>query len=73
MASKRRIRRRSCEGKVPYATKTIADHEVSKLRWYFNGGTWASYHCKWCGAWHVGRQSARQRQATADRRAALAE
>lgn len=73
MASKRHVRRRSCEGKVAHATREGAGIAAAKLRKSFNGGTWAAYHCRWCGCWHVGRPNARQRQAMHGRRRAAAE
>lgn len=73
MSSKRRIRRRSCEGKVAYATQTEAARQAGLVRRAHQGGQWSAYHCDFCGKWHVGRPSARQRQAMRDRRAALAE
>lgn len=72
MASKRRARRRSCESKVAHATYAIAAREAARLRWAYHGGTWAAYCCRFCGAWHVGRQSARDRQAMRARRTAAA-
>lgn len=73
MASKRHLRRRACERKATHATREGAIIAAAKLRKSFNGGTWAAYHCRWCGCWHVGRPTARQRQATRARRAATAE
>lgn len=73
MASKRHLRRRSCEGKAAHATRDGANIAVGKLRKAHDGGAWVAYHCPWCGHWHVGRPTARQRQATRDRRAGMAE
>lgn len=73
MASKRHLRRRSCEGKVRHASAAAAQLAAGKLRKTHDGGAWAAYRCQFCGAWHVGRQSAQQRQATHARREAAAE
>ena len=73
MASKRHQRRRGCEGKVAHATQGEAWRAAALLRKSFNGGTWAVYRCPWCGRFHVGRPTARQRQAIRARRDALAE
>lgn len=73
MASKRHQRRRGCERKHAYATRDEATRAAGQLRRAYLGGTWAAYRCAFCGQYHVGRPNARQRQATRDRRAALAE
>lgn len=72
MASRRRERRRSCESKVAHATYAIAAREAARLRWAHHGGTWVAYRCRWCKLYHVGRQSARARQAMRARRTAAA-
>lgn len=72
MSSKRRIRRRSCEGKVNYPDKATAIHNAGILRKTHQGGTWRAYRCEFCGGWHVGRPSRRDNQALAARRAAEA-
>jgi hypothetical protein len=65
MASKRRLRRRSCESKITYPTETAAAAAARSI-----GSGWYQ-----CGThWHVGRSSKRQRQSyaakAANRRAA---
>lgn len=70
MASKRRERRRSCEGKVAHTTAGEAWREAARLRRLNDGGTWQAYRCSRCGFWHVGRPNARQRQAMNARRMA---
>lgn len=52
MSSKRRLRRKQCEGKIRYPTKLIADvycHGKWKVRIQLR-----SYRCHFCGSWHVG-------------------
>lgn len=71
MPSKRRQRRRSCEGKVAHATEGEAWREAARLRWVHDGGSWRAYRCARCGFFHVGRPNAQQRQAINDRRAEL--
>jgi hypothetical protein len=48
MSSKRHIRRKSCEGKVRYAT-------VEEARKRLRGGMNA-YRCKFCGGYHIGHR-----------------
>lgn len=73
MSSKRHLRRRSCEGKVAYESQVEAARQAGLVRRAHQGGSWAAYRCDFCGKWHVGRPSARQRRATRDRRASAAE
>ncbi len=53
MSSKRRIRRRSCEGKIPYATS-----EAAKTAIYAQRHKWTArmnaYPCPFCGQYHIG-------------------
>jgi hypothetical protein len=56
VASKRRLRRRSCESKVPHPTETAAAAHARSI-----GSGW--YPCG--NHWHVGRPSKRQRQSYA--------
>ena len=72
MSSKRRLRRRGCEGKIAHATWAAAYGEAGRLRRFHDGGAWKAYRCRFCGLYHVGRPSARQRQAIRDGRAARA-
>ncbi len=72
MSSKRRIRRRSCGSKVGYDDKTAAVAAAGALRKKYEGGTYQAYRCEFCGRWHVGRPNAKERRATAARRAAQA-
>ena len=53
MASKRRLRRRSCEGKKPYPNKIAADNACKKLL-RNKGERCNAYPCKFSNHWHVG-------------------
>lgn len=55
MSSKRRIRRKSCEGKQRHNSKTEAvAHIINERR---NGNTGlCAYKCRFCGGWHVGHK-----------------
>jgi hypothetical protein len=54
MSSKRRLRRRGCEGKHRHPTLEEAQaHIVSLARSYGARGL-RPYRCKFCGAYHVG-------------------
>lgn len=53
MSSKRRIRRKSCKGKVRHTSLEHADahrHALSRL----DGDRMSAYRCRFCGGWHVG-------------------
>lgn len=63
MASKRRLRRRSCESKIKHADQTAA---VAHLRHL--GAQYKTYKCKFCGGWHVGRPNKKIKQSIAARR-----
>ena len=57
MASKRRLRRRSCEGKKSYATKQIANAVCRKIMAITKGVTKLhSYACEFSGHWHIGHR-----------------
>ena len=53
MASKRRLRRRACEGKIRYASlvqaRTAIYHQADKWR-----GRMSAYKCPHCGHIHIG-------------------
>lgn len=59
MASKRHIRKRSCENKVGHdRLQSAVAHEKSLQEKYrFN---YLVYKCKFCGKYHVGRASHKQ-------------
>ena len=56
MASKRRIRRRSCERKVRQHTEAAAKHHARSL-FVARGEVTYAYACSFCGGWHVGRRA----------------
>lgn len=61
MASKRQLRWRSCEKKIKHNTQPEAVAHLIRLK--RKGGQSSTYKCKFCGGWHVGRQSMKKRQA----------
>lgn len=60
MASKRRLRRKQCEGKTRYTSKAKAiDAAQSYLRAF---GIWkGAYHCQFCKGWHFGSRPLKMR------------
>lgn len=57
MSSKRRIRRRSCTGKVRHETEQAArDHIGSLVRRKGWSGRMNAYRCAFCNGWHVGHR-----------------
>lgn len=58
MASKRRLRRRSCEGKRYHSDQTSAVRHLISLR----DSSQMTYKCQFCNGWHVGRPNRRIRQ-----------
>ena len=57
MASKRRLRRKSCEGKAKHDTKDNAVVAIKVLvRNRGHQGQLHAYRCDFCGKWHVGHQ-----------------
>jgi hypothetical protein len=53
MASKRRIRRKQCTGKIRYATKAEATL-AAKRQWQYKA-YYCAYHCLFCNGYHIGR------------------
>lgn len=64
MSSKRRLRRRSCEGKVRHVSQKAALVQVGIIARH--GGRVVPYHCPFCGGWHVGHPNARIKRAIRD-------
>ena len=62
MASKRRLRRKACEGKQSYATLEAATAVTQRLRGL------NAYKCKHCSGFHVGHPPGRVRQSLAAKR-----
>ena len=54
MASKRRVRRRACEGKVRHPDEERAVAHCERLERQ-SSVAYHAYHCRLCGCWHVGR------------------
>jgi hypothetical protein len=52
MSSKRRLRRKACQGKIRHATEGVAWCAVRKL----GAPGMHAYRCPHCGAWHVGHR-----------------
>lgn len=62
MSSKRRLRRKSCEGKVQHATQGAAHaHVRSLLASQPESGSLGVYKCKWGEHWHVGHRPGSRR------------
>lgn len=58
MSSKRRIRRRSCKGKIRHSEIKPAQVHAKALGWPN-----FPYKCQFCGGYHVGRASRKRIQA----------
>jgi hypothetical protein len=55
MASKRRIRRKSCTNKRRHATQGDAKRAVAvMIRTKPDGRRIVAYSCGFCGGWHIG-------------------
>lgn len=52
MASKRRLRRKSCEGKKKFDNQTDAIKTVMRMK--SDGESVHAYKCNFCNGWHVG-------------------
>jgi len=67
MASKRRQRRKACDGKVRYKTSKSAHNEA--FRRMRESGEWLnSYKCAFCKGFHIGHPPKRVRQSILARR-----
>ena len=53
MASKRRLRRKACDGKIKHATMQDAMLAAKLSSKKFNGRI-SAYKCQYCGSFHVG-------------------
>jgi len=58
MASKRHIRRRSCESKIKHLDLKAAKHHAWKIG-KKTGEKYYPYKCKFCNGYHVGRPNYR--------------
>ncbi len=66
MASKRRIRGKSCTGKIRHKTREGAEAHARDLR--SKGERVWVYRCHFCGGWHVGHPTKIQLIAQAQRK-----
>ena len=62
MASKRRLRRKSCEGKRVYPQEADAKR-MAYLQYQNTGERVFEYKCHFCGQWHIGHLSRKLREA----------
>ncbi len=61
MSSKRRLRRKMCEGKVRHATRELA---MVAVAYHAKRGQYTTtYLCKFCRGWHVGHPTTAIRNA----------
>jgi len=60
MASKRRLRRRSCEGKAKHESEGAA-HYAAEKTFARSGDVVFPYLCQFCKKWHIGHNPARSR------------
>lgn len=66
MASKRRQRRKSCEGKIRFQDAQAAQRAATSHQHAF--GLWmVPYPCKFCGGYHIGHPPRKVRQAIISR------
>jgi hypothetical protein len=57
MASKRRLRRKSCTGKIRYNDQSSAAAQAFRARVFRQAGNVRAYLCKFCNGYHIGHQS----------------
>ena len=63
MSSKRRIRRKECEGKRRYATQGEAHAAMLAAQKSATGGRYIdAYQCEHCGGWHIGHRPGSMRE-----------
>ena len=61
MSSKRRIKRRSCTGKVRHVDSAAARKALrATVRHDEEHQTMNVYHCRFCGGYHIGHRSQRR-------------
>lgn len=58
MSSKRRVRRRACEGKQRYASSVEGNTAIWSVSRKGYKGHMQVYKCKFCGSYHIGRAPA---------------
>ena len=59
MASKRRLRRKQCEGKAQHKSNDFALVELQRLRKKGVDGQFNIYKCTHCGFFHIGHATGR--------------
>jgi hypothetical protein len=59
MASKRRQRRKQCEGKARHDGKNHAEY-AARIARERSGDDIRAYRCHMCPGWHIGHNSARK-------------
>ncbi len=57
MASKRRLRRKSCDGKVRHADAAGGLAHIGRLARSGSGGSMNVYRCQFCKGYHIGHRS----------------
>lgn len=68
MASKRRVRRNGCDGKIRYASKDAADQAARRAS--KQSGQWISgYGCRFCKGFHIGHPPRKKKTAGIDSKA----
>ncbi len=61
MASKRHVRRKSCEGKIKYLTMEDARNASGRAR-RLGTGSFTAYKCKFCEYYHKGHKAKPKRR-----------
>lgn len=61
MASKRRIRRKSCTGKLRHATPAEGQAHITQLHRRFGYSLMDVYRCRFCSGYHVGHSKGGRR------------
>jgi hypothetical protein len=64
MGSKRRLRRKECEGKRRYGSHGEAQTAANGLRGVNGGAYIEPYQCDFCNAWHIGHRPGAMREHT---------
>jgi hypothetical protein len=62
LASKRHLRRRSCEDKVRFESLASASAALRRAYRREYRAPMTTYRCKFCGGWHYGRIPGRYRR-----------
>ncbi len=74
MASKRNLRRKNCESKKQFASRTEAFRTIRWMQHKEPDNDWLNaYVCRYCGAWHIGHLPGHIRLQLIERRKELLE